>query len=203
MSAGAYGDEKAAGKRSAAGDAARGFWPYEPELTPDDEEALGEFGGTFRPTSRHVWMMAVLTVLGSAFAALILVAMRLSSRDGDSPPAADYVFLAVFALVGLGSPFGVRAAVRDRRERVHLFDDGLVDVDRNGEVVVFLWRDVARVVRSGVGDQPTRGEICRSYSLVLKSGPSLMVGQNYGNCDPLLRAVETAITDGRLPRPRR
>jgi hypothetical protein len=178
-----------------------GYRLFELELTPEDEEALGDYRGSFRSTTRYVWMMVALTVIGLFFTGLILVAMHLSSQDGDPPPTAEYIFLVVFALMGLGSPLGIVAAVRQRNECIHLFEGGLVDVGPRHRTTVFKWQDVIAVLRTSVVSQVARHEVRRSCSLILRTGPAVMLGQHYGNSEPLLQAIETAIAEGHLPRP--
>lgn len=147
------------------------------EAAVDAGEAadLGEFCDIIRYNRRYVWLTIFLTVTGWFFAVLTVVAMYLAkTRDGQSAPAAEYLFLIGFAALALGGPFGIRSTGRDARARVYLFDDGLVHTDKWGESATVAWRDVVIIQRTSVLGRYTSREVGRRYALLTASGGGVL-----------------------------
>ncbi|MFE9927248.1 DUF6585 family protein [Streptomyces sp. NPDC005774] len=150
-----------------------------PEATPPGTEGLGRLRETFLP--KRIGMVRIVTLLLMGTVSLII------------PPLGAYFIWLAFKTPNLSRKQAAR--------RLHLFEHGLAEVGKNGEVSVFRWDSMT--VLQEITERYANGIYVGTtyvYTLYREHGTPLKVTEFYAQPERWGPAFQQEITRTQMPR---
>lgn len=152
--------------------------PTAPEAAPPGTEGLGQLTETFHPKRIATWRIVGMLLMGTASLIVFLLG-------------------AYFLWLAAQTP---NLSRKQAARRLHLFEHGLAEVGKNGEVSVFRWDSMT--ARQEITERYANGIYVGTtyvYTFHRQDGTTLKVTDFYAEPDRWGPAIQQEITRAQLP----